>query len=45
MKKKKILIIKNPNFKEIWKKELLDSFKQASFLFIKDDKDLIIKML
>ena len=43
MKKKKILIVENPNFKESWRNELLNSFKQAIFLFIKDDKDLIIK--
>ena len=43
MKKKKILIIENSNFKESWKNQLLASFKQAKFLFIKDNKDLIIK--
>lgn len=43
MKKKKILIIEYKSFKERWRKELLSSFKQAKFLFIKDNKDLIIK--
>ena len=41
MSKKKILIIKHPNFKESWKQEILSLFKQAKFLFINDDKDLI----
>ena len=43
MKKKKILIITHPNFKESWIKDILSSFKQAKILFIKDNKELIIK--
>ena len=40
--KKRILLITYPSFRKVWKDQLINNFKKASFVFVKDEKNLIL---